>query len=958
MPLNLKFRTCLITLILLVSSLSIFVVTPINVKALEGTGETLYFTKYNLSMDFEEYPEMSTVPPEGKNYSSFPPTIKNPEEWLEWFGLWIASRTLDLEEYLGMNVTELQELLDEMGMTLDELFEYFELFNPFEMKEIYIYKGEKKHVSGDVVFDLYFSSTLSSKLMFKDKVKVAFYINGVQQGNDTIVTIDSNLFQDKIQEQTIFIEGLDFDLENNDELIFSIEMQPGSKPIGSIFESTDIETIINTADLIADVLINQSIIPSLNNIGEALKEIVNLSQEEEFSFTTDDLADLANTVRSSSFIYNSASYKSSVTIPTEISEEENIVTYYLRDGGELKEEKPTKEKSSKAGLKELKKWTSPPLTRSKILKEATATLYLSYRDLIRLLNLGKTKIVASLKYDDTLISKSEVDLKKTTILKKLLRPISQADFEFIFDEPIEIDHDNALVLEVSVANGTKFRLFGLYRDVKLVYDSVDYPSNLFLKFDETSNIKSVLKTEREQKIVTGGSAKYILNISSKFDDTITFNYFIKEKEGEWEIDTPDPIGITSGETVLANIFVNHTDETIDAYNRDLIDLYLLPTGKTGRVKEDVKIEVSEDAIEFDLDIIAPSRKEIKHGTSDTYTFIITNNKTGLWPDSYEIEAYTEHDWNLELTYDEDKINDVDVGEEFTVQIKLFVPAYTDICNELLTLKLISLESQDHEKEKIIYVNVTTNIILPNIFEHIYHSFESASESLGLNSVIGDYGGWFLIFITIFLLVFFLTIILFFVRIKYIDIICFERIKEINPDEKAEFDITIQNPSRQKLSYEISANINPTSDRWDIYLDKTTISLEPKESEQIRLIVKPTDFAKSGDWAEVKVEAKTVEKRKIAKISTMTILKDIKPKLEIIGVLNWPKVFNKGDLVKTSFKVENSGKVSANNVSIILYINGKEKNKVEDITIPRGGYADIEMPWIAEKGKNEINIVVK
>jgi len=957
MQLNPKYKTYLITFILLLGSLSIFTITPVNVKAEESSGETLYFTKYNVSIEPGESPEMSLFPPEGKNYSSFPPSLKNPEEWLEWFALWIASRTLDLEEYLGMNETEIQELLDELGMTLDELLEYFDLFNPFEMKEIYIYQGEKKHVSGNVIFDLYFSSNLPSELMYKDEVKVAFYINGVQQGNDTIATINSKLFQGKIQEQIILLENVEFDLEDEDELLFSIEMLPGNKPIGSLIGTTDIETIIGTVDLIADVLINQSIIPTLKDLGEALKEIINLSQEEGFIFTTEDLADLANTIRSSSFIYDSATYKSSVTIPTEISEEENIVTYYLGEGGELNEEKPTKEGTSKADLKQLKKWTSPGLTRSKILKEATATLYISYRDLIRLLNLGKTKIVASLKYNDTVISTSEVDLKKTTILKRLLRPISQADFTFKF-EPIEIDHDNALVFEVSVSNGTKFGLLGLYRSVKLIYDSINYPSNLLLKFDETSNIKSELKTERNQKIVTGGSAEYILNITSKYDDTIIFNYQIRDKEGEWQIDTPDPVDVVSGEPVLAHIFVNHTDETIDAYNRDLIDLSILPTGKTGRSKEDVKIEVSEDAIEYDVEIIAPSGKEIKHGTSDTYTFIITNNNTGLWPDSYVIEAYSEHNWSLELKYDEAKTTDVNVGQEFKVQITLFVPAYTDISNDMLTLKITSIESIDHDKEKIVYINVTTNVILPNILENIYHFYESASETLGLDNILGDYGAWFLIFITIFLLMFFLTIIIYFIRVKYVDIICTERIKEIDPDEKAEFDIKIHNPFRQKLTYELSANINSTSERWDVYLDKTTLDLDSKESEPVKLIVKPTDFVRSGDWVEIKIEVKTVEKQKTSKISTIVILKDIKPKLEIIGVLNLPKYFNKGDLVKTSFRVENRGKVSANNVSVILYLNGEEKNKVEDITIPRGGYADIEMPWIAEKGKNEINIVVK
>ena len=83
----------------------------------------------------------------------------------------------------------------------------------------------------------------------------------------------------------------------------------------------------------------------------------------------------------------------------------------------------------------------------------------------------------------------------------------------------------------------------------------------------------------------------------------------------------------------------------------------------------------------------------------------------------------------------------------------------------------------------------------------------------------------------------------------------------------------------------------------------------------------------------------------------------KPKLKVIGVIHWPKVFKKGDRVVTSFRLENKAKVAANKVSVILYVNGEEKNKVEDITIPSGGYADIEMPWIAVKGKNEVNIVV-
>ena len=94
------------------------------------------------------------------------------------------------------------------------------------------------------------------------------------------------------------------------------------------------------------------------------------------------------------------------------------------------------------------------------------------------------------------------------------------------------------------------------------------------------------------------------------------------------------------------------------------------------------------------------------------------------------------------------------------------------------------------------------------------------------------------------------------------------------------------------------------------------------------------------------------------LSTVTSITDDKPDLRITGVLHWPKVFKKGDKVTTSFRLENKGKVAASNATVILYVNGEEKNKVEDITIPSGGYADIETPWIAVKGKNNVDIVVE
>jgi hypothetical protein len=202
------------------------------------------------------------------------------------------------------------------------------------------------------------------------------------------------------------------------------------------------------------------------------------------------------------------------------------------------------------------------------------------------------------------------------------------------------------------------------------------------------------------------------------------------------------------------------------------------------------------------------------------------------------------------------------------------------------------------------------------------------------------------------------VIVYLVRKKFVEIVCLDRIKDITTVEEAKFDITLQNPSKKTLTYEIHTEMESEAENWDISLDKESVIVEPKQSSVVVLTVKPTDYVKSDDWIEVRVIAKVVEKKKSSEISTVTTIKDGKPEVKIAGVVHWPKVFKKGDRVETSFRLRNEGNVSASNINVILYVNGKEKNKVEDITIPRGGYAEIEIPWIAVKGKNKVNIVVK
>jgi len=290
---------------------------------------------------------------------------------------------------------------------------------------------------------------------------------------------------------------------------------------------------------------------------------------------------------------------------------------------------------------------------------------------------------------------------------------------------------------------------------------------------------------------------------------------------------------------------------------------------------------------------------------------------------------------------------------------MVIPEDSEICYDVLELNITSKESIRHEKEIIWTARVITKVIGPNIFEHIYNYFESVSSDIGLDEFLGDYAAAFLIFVIIFIILIFLIPIIFFIRKEYIEIICLDRIKEIDPDDKAEFEVTLRNPTKYKHNYRIQAEeVNSSSGRWDISVDTENITIGPKQTKSIDLSVKPTDYIKKDDWVEVKIVVNPIDKKKKEELSTVTSIKDSKPELKIIGAFSWPKIFRKGDRINTSFRINNIGNVSMDNVSVILYINGEEKNKVDDITIPRKGYAEIEIPWIAENGKNEVNIVVK
>jgi len=948
---NRALRTILISLVLVLGPLlsALAIISPVGADP--ASGETTFYFKDILGI--EEIPEygsmgmsvlVSQTPPTKQNDSIYPPNlIDGSKLHLEELSAWVAFYFLE-------------DLTGEFGDELGDLLDGFELFfpHPLRIVETYEYDGsEAIKIDGDVSFDLHFSSRMV--FVDNDKVNVALYSLSLDSllpipnmiKNKTVEITPESL--KKINEQTVTIENVNHTLEPGDSLLFKIELIPGNKTATEWLkkESPILEKIVNCVIN----WINNSELPAVQNVSEFIDEISVLA--DEFNITKEDAAEILNSMISSSLVYDSVNHPSSVTLPFKApgaSRDENTKIYYLHSGNKMDEQEPTKQDSSKNNLKNSINWDGSALDRSKILKEATVNLYINYKD-IRYLK-DNIKITASLFNEGTKIASCEAKLDKTQEWLQTSTNLIAFSFSNL-DDNVEITYDTYLSLEISASNYTNFGK-DFIRSAELLYDSSEFPSSLTLVFGETDNIKiSADLLSDDKKIIPLGSVKYDLNVtSSEADDiTITKQDFSDTESEKWDISiNPESFSISDDGHKTVNVVITSTFNDIDADQYPL-EVNFSATGKTGKDIFTANAEVSKDAVDYDIRITVPPGRKIEHGTNDTYHFIIKNNNTGVWPDSYTIEASSENNWTVECK--PTNVNGLAAGGEKNINVTLSVPKDTEIVSDLLTFTVTS------ETGSIsVTVNVTTTVIGQNVFEGIYGFFESAAEDLGLNEIFGSLAP--VVFATILIIIVFLilVIVVFILTTKSADIICFERIKEISPEENARFEITVKNPTKKTQSYELSLKENLESYKWDASLDLKRVMLEPGQSKTMVLIVRPTDLIKTDDWAEIGVVVRTEGMRKTEEMTVMTLIKDSKAELSIGGVTHWPRSFKRGDRVTTSFKVKNKGNASASGVDVILYINDKEKNKVDDVIIPAGGYADIRMPWIVGKSKNEINIVVR
>ncbi len=952
---NRALRALLIsTLFFLGSFLSAFnFIQPVSAESISGE-TTFYFTNA-LSTDIVEDVEFDFIPvsldkPLSQNDSKYPPSIfrknesktfikqeLNTEEMLYWLGLW-SFYILD---------TYLENLSDEFG----DFFEGIEILlpHPYRIVEGFENSGNDTiDIHGDVVFDLYFSSNQRQRFRqrYRDEVKVGLYsmdflfINEIK--NSTQQIKPGSIIQNGISRQKITIENVNLTLKPGESLLFSIEIIQSNKSrfIGSLLKnSIDEERFLNNLEKLATRWENTT--GTREKIGTFLKEFIPIIKG--LNFTIDDIAKFFDTFRSSSLVYDSAAHPSSVTMEFLLpGADQNTKLYYLHKDNKMDTTEPSEGSSQNVNLQNtITKWDGPILNdRNKIVKDVSVDLFIKY---INFLNPGRIKVAVSLFDGDNEISDPKI--------KELDRANIQAHTPTTFtfeDVDYELEYEHGLSIGVALSNGSNTRL----RKVKLLFDSTENPSSVKVTFTETDNIQCDYSIDPiDALIVPGGSVKYTLNITAKKNDEVTVT-FLEEKVGDWDVTiSQDQLKISEGETVKTHIFANSTNKNKDAYG-DMIDLTIITSGKTGIDRKIVSAGVSETGIEYDVNILNYTEsKYISRGKNGTFSFIIENNNTGADDDvdSYVITVTSKNNWNIKHTDSISNLGREKKTGSGEIIVIVTVPKNTSLKSDTITFTVTSVNGLASAS-----VDVTVDVIGPGILESIYEFFESASTTLGLDEMFGTYAPIALVSILMIVILFIIIIFALLLTRKFITIICTERIKEIDPDDKASFEITLENPTRKIQTYEISTDTNPSSTKWEKSLEEEKVTIGGHQTKTIFLSVKPTDLIEPNDWIETKVKVNISGKRKSEEITTMTMVREGKTHLKITDVITWPKEFKKGDRIITSFKLENKGTISAKNVLVVLYINDKEKNKVE-VTVPPGGYADIKIPWIALKGKNDLHI---
>jgi hypothetical protein len=959
-------RTLILVVILTIGSVLPALVSPPVTAQSTQQNTTLYFTN---SLDFFTgadptnltFAPISANPPTNLFDTQYPPNIfvkndsklipkLNSDQLLAWGS---AIAIYFLEGIPGFNLSDLNALFGNTSLSGYDLS--LILPNPFRVVQSYTYTGENPvKITGNLTFNLFFSPPSNKLNKYRDNVTVGLYSmnansffplpKGIKNASLRLAPkILSGIYK-----QQVTIPDVDFTLSPGESLLFSVEIIPKEKRT-ILFDLTQLPIIKK---------LSQSFIPRWENftsghpirrtIGAVIKNITTLMKESGVNLTPSDIKLLISAFKSSQFIYASLYHPSSVTIPAKISVED-FRTYYLRADQTMGVTQPAGTKATTKTLtnKNQTIWIADEsLDRNKMLviRNTTMEIYLQKRSLLLPLQLNATL------YDNGV---PIISVQKKITLKEIRPLLGKPKMPIIIafnGSTTEISYGHQLEIGLSVTKKYGFKPM-------LLYDSTVYPSFLRVKYEDTDNIqvKDITEIPSNGMITPGGFVNYLINVSSKKADNITISSVEQEKTGAWSTTAPSKISVSANSITRIPVFLNSTDKLKTAYGNKITSI-LVATGNTGIARTTASAEVSRDAIRYDLALLDYQRNiTLKKGETKNFYFTIKNNNTGAFDDvdNYTIAALSQNGWQVIPLESIKNIRRGETSPPDAARVVIEVPANTTLESDVITVTVTS----DTNPATSANITVTVNIQPPDVLQSFYNSLNSVAKSLGLTDIFGDYAAIALTALIMIIILFICIILAFMLTLKDVDIICSDRIKEIEPDQQAVFELSLRNPTRKQQSYDVTTKHTADPSQWVVTTEPASLQVEGRQKQPVLVLATPTETIRPKDWTEITVDVQRAGKKKTAHIDLMAMIKEGTTILQIGNVTHWPSEFSPGDRVVTSFSISNKGTIVARDVTVFFYLNGKQKNKVT-VTIPAGAVADVQMPWIALKGRNKVRIRLK
>ena len=720
---------------------------------------------------------------------------------------------------------------------------------------------------------------------------------------------------------------------------------------------------------------------------EILKELgfENLSKRENFvklaiSFFN-ILKPLLESILNVSFVYDSCKYPSSVTITGKFVErkERGKRRYFLSnelDGEKraLSDVPPLLGEESQISLSsDGERWIlyKPFKSVTRIHGEVKVCLYIDYPSYGE--NAGivlpRYKIKATLvELDQGLNEVSTIASNFTYVITPFAKNITYIELNDV-DHVVEKGHTIALDVKWDIPYLFGDLLKGMEPTLK--YNCTRYLSYVELSLFDPDDIKLELESPSQQKILRSGEATFKIKLSNKGKggDTVNVTIWLIDLDfavtpagwncaidGLSDVNTYAEEGIRYergrawvGAEESAYIIVTITPPESAEYGKK-VALNIYAEGERGRDNITCYLQLSEELRVFNVEIVKPDDAKVRIGKSHTYTFEIKNAGNDI--DTFIIEANSSNNWDIDIEPHEVKLAP---NERAKINVTVHVPSYVkEGTEDFLTFMVVSKTNSSDKN----FSTVITTAIAPTVIQLISEFFDSAAGALHLDKTFGPSAGMALMIIVFVIVAIVVLVIIYMMRREFAELICLDRIKEVEPGKEAIYNITLRNPTRRRLTYKVSVNEEKIPDGWKIEIPEDMVVLDPSESKELKLIVKPTSEVDPEGWAEVELQVTPAEKSKTTSISVLAIVKGAEPKLKITGVFHWPKIFKAGDTITTRFTLRNDGNVTARDISVVLSVNGIEKNRIDGISIPAGGYADIKLPWVAVEGRNRLRIVVK